>query len=203
MNMELEEIIKKFRWKILSKIYGCAHNSIVGFITYEWLTINEKNSVFDGAPSPNTGSGRKGQKNADLILCTEQHPLIVVEVETQVKKYFDKLKSILDYLKNKEKFAGLKHGLMVLTNLCSGERNYKHNWDDIKEEIKNSIKKPSIALISIEKIKTELKASAVDELRKVNDYYPWTIANIQYCIFCNQGIKEGILWDMSSEQKNK
>jgi len=118
----------------------------------------------------------------------------VVEVETSVNKYQDKLKSVQDYLKN---ISGLEFGLLVMTNLCKGDAKYKHNWDDIKTEIKNIDQDNSanIALVSIEKRKVELdKNSALSKLRRRNDYYPWQIVRIDYWVHDNDGvIREGSL----------
>ena len=39
----------------------------------------------------------KGQKNADILLCKGNKPFIVVEVETTVVKYLEKIDSIVAY----------------------------------------------------------------------------------------------------------
>jgi hypothetical protein len=94
MNINtLESLLISFRWNLLSRLYGCAHSSIIGFIATEWISQSEYNSILDGAPSPITvGRGeRSGQKHADLILCKAYTPFIVVEVETLVSKYEEKI----------------------------------------------------------------------------------------------------------------
>ena len=91
----IETMIQEFRWEILQKMYECAHSSIIGFISTEWISLSlKKNSLLDGAPSPITGKGRSGQKNADILLCKGDNPSIPVEVETQVAKYEDNLDSL-------------------------------------------------------------------------------------------------------------
>ena len=137
---QIEELLRKFRWATLEKMYGCAHSSIIGFISTEWINLSRNNSILDGAPSPCTGQWRTGQRNADIILCQLDKPVIVVEVETKVDKYMEKLSSIYDYLENDKEFNGIRFGLMIMINLCSGDRKYKHNWDEVKKkksEIKN------------------------------------------------------------------
>lgn len=79
---EIEDLLKAFRWNTLQRMYGCAHSSIIGFISTEWINLSSKNSILDGAPSPKTGKGRLGQKNADILLCRGDKPIIPVEVET-------------------------------------------------------------------------------------------------------------------------
>ena len=191
---QIVEILKTFKWDVLRFMFGCAHNSIIGFFSTMWINQSDHNSILDGAPSPIIGKSRTGQKNADILLCKGDKPCIVVEVETSVNKYQDKLKSVQDYLKN---ISGLEFGLLVMTNLCKGDAKYKHNWDDIKTEKKNIDQDNSanIALVSIEKRKVELdKNSALSKLRRRNDYYPWQIVRIDYWVHDNDGvIREGSL----------
>jgi len=191
---QMVEILKTFKWDVLRFMFGCTHNSIIGFFSTMWISQSDHNSVLDGAPSPIIGKSRTGQKNADVLLCKGDKPCIVVEVETSVNKYQDKLKSVQDYLKN---ISGLEFGLLVMTNLCKGDAKYKHNWDEIKTEIKNIGQENSanIALVSVEKRKVELdKNSALGKLRSRNDYYPWQIVRIDYWVHDNDGvIREGSL----------
>jgi hypothetical protein len=192
---EIESLIKKFRWNLLHKMYGCAHSSIIGFISTEWLSQSiDKNSILDGAPAPITGNGRTGQKNADILLCQEDKPIIPVEVETKVDKYSDKINSIVAYIDNKIDFDGIEFGMLFMTNLCNGKLKYKHNWDFIKQEVLNK-KKYSIALISIIKQNLKLGKSTLDNLKNRNDYYPWEILAIDYWIIDKySNVKEGTLW---------
>jgi len=186
------KILKTFKWDILPSIFGCAHNSIIGFLSTMWIDQSKDNSVLDGAPSPITGGRRVGQKNADILLCKSDKPFIVVEVETNVSKYQDKLKSIQDYLHNSITYAGLEFGLMVVTNLCKGDMKYKHNWNVIKKEVEEG--QDNVALVSIEKTKALLDESVLGKLRSRNDYYPWQIVNIDYWVHDESGvIREGNL----------
>lgn len=191
---EMVEILKTFKWDVLRSMFGCAHNSIIGFLSTMWISQSEHNSVLDGAPSPITGTSRTGQKNADILLCKGDKPCIAVEVETSVIRYQDKLKSVQAYLEN---IRDLDFGLIVMTNLCKGDAKYKHNWNKIKPEIRNREQDNSanIALVSIEKRKSELdKQSALGKLRGRNDYYPWQIVRIDYWVHDKDGvIREGSL----------
>lgn len=150
-NMDIgriEDLLKKFRWGTLQKMYGCAHSSIIGFISTEWINFSRENSIIDGAPSPETGKGRKGQTNADILLCKGDGPFIPVEGETNVSKYHEKLSTLFTYLDNNNNFDGIEFGLLFMTNLCKGDTKYKHNWEEIKQRvIKN--KTNDIALVSI------------------------------------------------------
>ena len=130
---EIEELLKKFRWNTLQSMYGCAHSSIIGFISTEWINLSlEEHTILDGAPSPKRGKGRRGQKNADILLCKGDKHLIHVEVETLVSKYEEKLKSLFDYLNNTTEFNGAEFGLLFMTNLCKGKMKYKHNWYKVR-----------------------------------------------------------------------
>jgi len=192
---EIEKLLKKFRWNTLQSMYGCAHSSIIGFISTEWINLSpEEHSVLDGAPSPKRGKGRRGQKNADILLCKGDNPLIPVEVETSVSKYEEKLQSLFDYLNNTTDFNGAEFGLLFMTNLCKGEMKYKHNWDKVKDRVKEE-KESTIAFVSINKEKNYLgKDSPLNILRKRNDYYPWGVVIIDYWIYNANQEREGNLW---------
>lgn len=191
---KIEEILKKFRWGTLQRMYGCAHSSIIGFISTEWICLSPKNSILDGAPSPKIGKGRKGQTNADILLCKGDKPFIPVDVETNVSKYDEKLRSLFDYLNNKNNFSGIEFGLLFMTNLCAGNTKYKHNWEKIKRRI-NKNQKNNIALVSIIKERAHLeKISPLNVLRKRNGYFPWDIITVDYWIYSANQTKEGNLW---------
>jgi len=194
-SYEIAELIKRFEWSHLNKIYGCAHSSIIGFITYEWLKLSQNNNVIDGAPSPNIGKGRTGQTNADLLLCSNERPYIPVEVETNVIKYPEKLKSLFDY---KNAFPTVEFGLFYMTNLKSGDSKYQHNWENIKQNIinKSGANKMPIALISSIKRRIDFsEKNNWSELLKRNDYSSWEIINIDYWICDTQvEVVQGNLW---------
>ena len=186
------EIIKAFKWDVLRSIYGAGHSSIIGFLSTMWIGQSKDNSVLDGAPSPTIGGQRTGQKNADVLLCKRDRPFIVVEVETNVSKYPDKLRALQAYLQNDTDYAGIELGMMVMMNFCARDMKYRHNWDATKNQAGEA--KVSIALVSVEKAKARLGGSVLDKLRSRNDYYPWKIDNIDYWV-CDEGgaISEGNL----------
>ena len=179
------KIVGAFRWDLLRSLYGCAHSSIIGFVSTMWISQSEDHTVLDGAPSPITGGQRLGQKNADVLLCKADRPFIVVEVETNVARYHDKLKSVQAYMQGNVVYTGIELGMMVMTNLCKGAMKYKHNWDEIRGEIANGGN--TIALVSIEKARVPLDESVLGRLRSRNDYYPWEIANIEYWVHDSAG----------------
>ncbi|MBC8382718.1 MAG: hypothetical protein H8E22_02695 [Candidatus Cloacimonetes bacterium] len=191
---EIEMLLKKFRWHTLQRMYGCAHSSIIGFISTEWISLSLENSILDGAPSPIIGNGRAGQTNADILLCKDGRPVIPVEVETDVSKYKEKTDSLFAYLSNKKDFDGIEFGLLFMTNLCNGDTKYKHNWEKIKLRATKS-EKNNIALVSIIKERARLgKDSPLNVLRKRNDYFPWDIITVDYWIYSANRTKEGNLW---------
>jgi len=193
-SKEIFDVLSKseFNWGKLNRIYGSAHNSIIGFLSFAWISLSDKHSVLDGAPSPKTGKGRKGQYNADLLLCVDSKPFIPVEVETTVKNYENKLKSLNDY-SDSFKYENIGFELLYLGN---GGKNNKHNWDDIKKIIISSPTQNSIALISAVKRKTLIQnISEGNSLLARNEYYPWEIINID-CWICDRKkvIIERNLW---------
>lgn len=188
---DILNLITKFDWSKLNNIFGCAHSSIIGFLSYEWINISKENTVLDGAPSPLVGTSRKGQRNADLLLCNNKKPIIPVEVETQVSKYQSKIETIGQYVKN---FPHIEFGFMVLTNLTTGTKKYQHNWDELKKYSKDH--NLPIVLISI--IKKKIGFTNIDDwstLLKRNDYSAWEITEIDYYIYDkNKTILENKIW---------
>lgn len=187
-------LLKAFRWDTLQRMYGCAHSSIIGFISSEWINQSKDNSILDGAPSPVVGKGRHGQKNTDIILCKGDRPFIGVEVETSVDKYSEKIESLSAYLNNTKDFDGIELGLLFMTNLTKGGVKYTHCWEPIKMKVKE--KNDTIALISINKEKVPLGDDTLSRLRRRNDYYPWNIVRIDYWVHKKgrHETAEGNLW---------
>lgn len=197
--IEMERILKSFDWNIIRKMYGNSHSSIIGFILSQWIMQSEENSVLDGVPSPVVGKGRKGQRNADILLCKKDKPFAVVEVESQVSKYIEKINSIQEYLNNAVDYEGLQFGMLIMLNYTKGKRKYKHNWDKIRNNLQK-IDHP-IIFISVAKEKVKLSDTILDNLKKRNDYYPWEISDIEYIIVENkEEISIGKLF--SSESNN-
>ena len=193
VSTSIENIIKMFKWDIITRMYGNSHSSIIGLLSSEWIKKSSDHSVLDGAPSPFVGKGRKGQKNADILLCKGDKPFIVVEVETIVSKYLEKIDSIAAYMDNTKDYAGIAFGLLVMLNYTNGADKYKHNWHGAKEYAIN--KGIPIAFVSIEKSKADLGDTVLDQLKKRNEYYPWETSNIDYWIYgSDRKVVSGILW---------
>jgi hypothetical protein len=193
ISASIENIIRMFKWDIITSMYGNSHSSIIGFLSSEWIKKSSDHSVLDGAPSPFVGKGRKGQKNADILLCKGDKLFIVVEVETLVSKYLEKIDSIVSYIGNTEDYDGISFGLLVMLNYTNGADKYKNNWHDAKEYAVS--KDIPIAFVSIEKSKADLGDTVLDQLKKRNEYYPWETSNIDYWIYgSDRKVIEGILW---------
>ncbi|GAV23311.1 hypothetical protein [Carboxydothermus pertinax] len=189
----IENFIRMFNWGIITKMYGNSHSSIIGFLSSEWIRKSPEHSVLDGAPSPLVGKGRKGQKNTDILLCKGDKPFIVVEVETLVTKYLEKIDSIAAYLENTKDYNGISFGLIVMLNYTNGADKYKHNWQKAKEYAMD--KNIPIAFVSIEKRKAELGNTVLDQLKRRNEYYPWETSSIDYWIWgSDRKVVSGILW---------
>ena len=181
ISASIENFIRIFNWGIITRMYGSSHSSVIGFLSSEWIKKSSDHSVLDGAPSPFVGKGRKGQKNADILLCKGDKPFIVVEVETTVVKYLEKIDSIAAYMDNTKDYAGVAFGLLVMLNYTNGADKYKHNWHGAKEYAIN--KGIPIAFVSIEKSKADLGDTVLDQLKKRNEYYPWETSSIDYWIY--------------------
>ena len=193
ISASIENFIRMFYWDIITRMYGNSHSSIIGLLSSEWIKKSSNHSVLDGAPSPFVGKGRKGQKNADILLCKGDKPFIVVEVETIVSKYLEKIDSIAAYMDNTKDYAGVAFGLLVMLNYTNGADKYKHNWHGAKEYAIN--KGIPIAFVSIEKSKADLGDTVLDQLKKRNEYYPWETSNIDYWIYgSDRKVVSGILW---------
>ena len=193
ISASIEDFIKMFNWGIITRMYGNSHSSIIGLLSSEWIKKSSDHSVLDGAPSPFVGKGRKGQKNADILLCKGDKPFIVVEVETIVSKYLEKIDSIAAYMENTKDYDGISFGLLVMLNYTNGADKYKHNWHDAKEYAMS--KDIPIAFVSIEKSKADLGNTVLDQLKRRNEYYPWETSSIDYWIYgSDRKVVSGILW---------
>lgn len=187
----IAKFLKNLKWNKLCNIYGSAHPSIIGFISYTWINQSQYNTVLDGAPSSSRGHGRRGQNNADLLLCRQKKPYIVVEVESGVSNYQDKIETIQKYLENTKEFNGLRFGLLIMTDMYDLPKG-KTCWDIIRNKIKK-IKFP-IALVFIEKKKIKPDNSPLGILRKLNTYYPKDVVAVDYWIHTSNQDKKGTLY---------
>lgn len=123
-EQEVVKIIEKFDWKILSKIYGSGHSSIIGFIASEWIKINSNtNSVLDGPTCVEIKKSTNVRRCADIVLCKDQKPLIVVEVETDERNYNSKIKTLKLYIKEK----GCIFGILFMANCVKKQKKSKRN----------------------------------------------------------------------------
>ncbi|MDI3481510.1 MAG: hypothetical protein PWQ97_1165, partial [Tepidanaerobacteraceae bacterium] len=51
ISASIENIIRMFNWGIITRMYGSSHNSVIGFLSSEWIKQSSDHSVLDGAPS--------------------------------------------------------------------------------------------------------------------------------------------------------
>ncbi len=181
ISTSMESIIREFNWNIVTKMYGNPHSSIIGFISSEWIKKSSDHSVLDGAPSPFVGKGRKGQKNADILLCKGDKPFIVVEVESYAPKYLEKIDSIVSYMENTKDYEGINFGMLVMLNYTNGKDKYKHNWRYAKEYALS--KNIPIAFVSVERIRADLEDTVLGRLKRRNEYYPWEIKSIDFWVY--------------------
>ena len=197
ISASIEDFIKMFNWGIITRMYGNSHSSIIGLLSSEWIKRSSNHSVLDGAPSPFVGKGRKGQKNADILLCKGDKPFIVVEVETIVSKYLEKIDSIAAYMENTKDYDEISFGLLVMLNYTNGTDKYKHNWHDAKEYAMS--KDIPITFVSIEKRRADLGDTVLDRLKRRNEYYPWETSSIDYWVYgSDKKIIEGNLLKRSN-----
>lgn len=191
MNTQAEtvlDLLKAFRWNLLERAYGNPHNTTVGFLSTEWLNKRSTNSVFDGAPSPSVGEGRKGQHNADLILCQGEGPLIVVEVETVATNYRNKLAVLYEYFDMPDVYPGLEYGLLVMLNSRGARSGLLYRTDHEQfEELKNLARRrpDGLALVSVEKRNERQQLGLRDtplsrlRLRNSSGYHCWRIDHVE------------------------
>ena len=190
---KIEILLRKFKWDRLCKMYGSAHSSLIGFISTTWISQSQSHAVLDGAPSSSRGHGRRGQKNADILLCRQKKPYVIVEVESGASNYLDKIRSIEGYLRNTKEFNGVQFGLLVMTNM-HGLHKGENCWDRIEDKVKKL--KVAIAFVSVEKRKVKLGASLspLDRLRHLNGYSNKSIVKIDYRVHTPTLDKRGTLY---------
>lgn len=168
MHKLLNEI-KRFKWKTIKQMYGNAHSSVIGFISTEWINSNnkEKRFILDGAYSI---GNEKNKYTADLILCEGNKPQVVVEVESGISKYSDKIESLKTYLNEKD--TNFKFGILIMLNGWRRKKDdggyWEHNWGIEKEILKDIQDK--ILLISIKKKEREKNNPIIKETKNRNHY---------------------------------
>ena len=147
---EIEPFLRSIKWGTLSKVYGSAHSTIIGFLSSSWLCYSPNYFVLDGAPSTHIGSKEHKRRHADLLFGRDRSPLIVVEVESTVKKYKGKLETLYMYLDCTKDFPGLQFGMLVLLNYTDRVKDrYQHHWDELKIQVRQH--SHNIVLISLQK----------------------------------------------------
>jgi len=117
------ERLRRFRWGTLLGIFGCAHDSTVGFLAAEWIATGEQGtrSVIDVPPCVSVGEGRRRQ--ADLLMFDHGEPVFVAEVETGgIGNYAAKVASLQAYARDKERFGYSLHGLLVMSSSAADLR---------------------------------------------------------------------------------
>lgn len=193
---EIEKFIKRIPWHILSNVYGNSHNTIIGLIALEW--IKEKgNSVFEACPKCNG-------KYPDILLNKNNEIFAVVEVETSVKKYIEKLNNLKEFYHG---YHGVKFTILIALNDNYGDskkKKYTHYWDeyishsvwgDTNISKRISVLQIPVLIISLEKKKAERISGYLGELRNRHNF-GYNVCNIEYCIYNDNGIiySNGVLW---------
>jgi len=97
-------------WSVAAKTYGSSHATLIGLLAHWWINLSPgSHSVLDGAPSH--GEGNAGW--CDLMLCANEVPLGVVEVEGT--KPIDKLRTISAYFSSSRLIlSSLEFGLLLV-----------------------------------------------------------------------------------------
>lgn len=98
------------KWGLARRTYGSSHATLIGLLAQWWLEIDARfHTVLDSAPS----YGFKNAGWADLLLCREDKPVGVVEVEgTQP---IAKVNCIANYFRStRPELASLEFGLLLL-----------------------------------------------------------------------------------------
>ena len=170
---QIYNLLRKWEWSTLQKVYGYGHNSIIGFISYNWIKEHNKNCVLDGAPSANK---KAPHRYADAILCSGKSPKIAVEVETDVSLYLKKLDGLELYYNNPDETY--LFNIFFMGNLKTKAINVgKHQWEPTKSKARKS--KSAIALISLLKEKKSFSAEEKDRIFFKSVYSRWNIIGIE------------------------
>ncbi len=198
---DVEHFLRSAKWDTLSKLYGSAHSTIIGFLSSSWLCYSPSHFVLDGAPSTYIGSKEHEKRHADLLFGIDKSPFIVVEVESTAKQYEEKLKTLYTYLDHTEDFSGLQFGMLVLLNYTGREDSYQHHWDKLKTVVCQ--RSHNIVLVSLQKRpeRPPFDAKTHDRLSKDTGYYHWVHQSIDFWVhFQTHQVREGHLWPPSATE---
>lgn len=105
---ELLHSLSRVRWDIARRTFGSSHATLIGLMSQWWIDLGADHNVLDGAPS----FGHANAGWCDLMLCEQQKPFGVVEVEGT--RHMEKLHTIGQYFaSSRHELAGIKLGILV------------------------------------------------------------------------------------------
>lgn len=87
--VQLYESLGRLPWERTGRIWGNSHAFLIGFLVTWWLELDSAHHrAIEGGPSfAPPGSGFKGTGTCDALLCVDQGPIGVLEVEGQRPAY--------------------------------------------------------------------------------------------------------------------
>lgn len=99
----------KARWDIAARTFGNSHATLIGILSEWWIRQNYSSHTVLDAP-PSHGNGNAGW--CDLILCKDDIPIGVVEVEGTKPDH--KIKTLDSYFTtNKKTMSGISFGILL------------------------------------------------------------------------------------------
>jgi hypothetical protein len=188
MKTDSGDLIKRLssaRWHVAMKTYGNDHSTLIGLIVDWWISeCPEKNWALEGGPGNGyREAGSRGQ--CDALLCRENRPIGVLEVEGSRKKETAiKLGTFFsDYAAERNnELKSLEFGLLLLYSYEPWGKGDKRAFDVASpEEALEEVRKVSIKyhdkafiVVSVDKIFSRIS----EGIRTINDYYKGTPSEI-------------------------
>ena len=162
------------RWQTAARTYGNDHATLIGLIVDWWISLApDVNSALEGGPGNTEPTvGERGQ--CDAMLCKDQKPVIVVEVEgTRIPYTLNKLETYLTSAS--PHFTPIEAAVLLLYAYqpvgIGKDRGYCEIWtkemvEPILETSRKCANKP-IVIITLDKTYRRQK----EGIRSINEYY--------------------------------
>jgi len=179
----LLQSLDKVQWSVATRTFGSSHATLIGLISSWWIGLSPNaHSVLDGAPS--YGSGNAGW--CDLMLCCDDKPLGVVEVEGT--KPLGKICTLSAYFSsNRQEFASIWFGLLLVYAYGTKGKGAAKQYPpaetpeviDAARMVSATYPAKALAIVALDKI-VDVELSAV---RRVSPYYAGSCNRVTASVF--------------------
>ena len=169
--------LQKVRWHVAKKTFGSDHATLIGLLVDWWISeCQETNWALESGPSNGYSAvGTRGQ--CDALLCQENAPVGVLEVEGSRKEETAKKIGTFFAAENKV-FETLQFGILVFYSYEPSGKGDMRKFDeacppeasDVVRKVSRKYPQKPIVVISVEKTFSRIS----EGIRSTTEYYKGT-----------------------------